>query len=260
MHCFDSHAHIGLIHDDPIEQLFAVKEAKLAGVDKIVSINGNIAGFETVYNNLKSANNVYHAVGVSPSEVLNPGTDWQEKITKAVRLERVVAIGETGLDYYRKFGNKDAQIELFVQQLELAEKCKLPVIIHNRNAGKDILEILRDKIPSRGAILHCYSEDWHYAKQALKLPVYISFAGNITFKNKNARELLETAKQMPLDKMLVESESPFMSPEPLRDQRNRPVNLPHIVNFIAELRAQEPEEIAETTYKNAAALFGVDTS
>ncbi len=247
------------MHDDPIEQLFAVKEAKLAGVDTIISINGNISSFEIVYNNLKNADNVYHAIGVSPSDVLNPGDDWRENIMKVIQLERVVAIGETGLDYYRKFGNKDAQVELFIQQLELAEKCKLPVIIHNRNAGKDVLEILREKMPSRGAVLHCYSEDWEYAQQALKLPLYISFAGNITYKNKNARTLLDTAQQIPLERMLIESESPFMSPEPLRDQRNRPVNLPKIVSFIAELREQSVEEIAEATYQNAATLFQIDS-
>lgn len=256
MKLFDSHAHIGLINEDPIEQLMIVQEARQAGVQGILSICNNLRDFFQVYDNLKTATHVYHGVGVSPSEVTNPGKDWEMTIEEGAKLDRVVAIGETGLDYYRKFGNKDAQVELFIRQLELAAKLDLPVVIHNREAGQDVLEILRDRIPARGGVLHCYSEDWAYAEQALELPLYISFAGNVTYRN--ARNLHETAKNMPLDRILIESESPFMVPAAYRGKRNRPSYLPETVKFIAELREQPVEEVADAVYENTRTFFGIE--
>ena len=255
MKLFDSHAHIGLINEDPIEQLMIVQEARQAGLQGILSICNNLRDFFQVYDNLKTATHVYHSVGVSPSEVVNPGKDWEMQVEEGSKLDRVVAVGETGLDYYRKFGNKDAQVELFIRQLELAAKLDLPVVIHNREAGQDVLEILRDRIPARGGVLHCYSEDWTYAQQALELPLYISFAGNVTYRN--ARNLHETAKNMPLDRILIESESPFMVPAAHRGKRNRPSYLVETLKFIAELREQPEEEIAEALYQNSLKLFNI---
>ncbi|ADN02799.1 TatD family hydrolase [Spirochaeta thermophila] len=255
MRLFDSHAHIGLIHEDPIEQLIVVQEAKQAGVVGIVSICNSLRDFSTVYENLKSVSHVYHAVGVAPSEVTSPGRDWELKIEESVRLPRVVAIGETGLDYYRKFGDRDSQIELFIRQLELAEKFDLPVIIHNREAGKDVLEILREKLPPRGGILHCFSENWDFARKALELNLYISFAGNVTYRN--ARDLQEVARKIPLDRMLVETESPFMVPSVYRGKRNRPSYLAETVKFLAEIREESAEEIAEVTCQNALTFFRI---
>ena len=255
MKLFDSHAHIGLINEDPIEQLMIVQEARQAGLQGILSICNNLRDFFQVYENLKTATHVYHSVGVSPSEVVNPGKDWEMLVEEGSKLDRVVAVGETGLDYYRKFGNKDAQVELFIRQLELAAKLDLPVVIHNREAGQDVLEILRDRIPARGGVLHCYSEDWNYAEQALELPLYISFAGNVTYRN--ARNLHETAKNMPLDRILIESESPFMVPAAHRGKRNRPSYLVETLKFIAELREQPEEEVAEALYENSLKLFNI---
>ncbi len=255
MKLFDTHAHIGLIHEDPIEQLIVVQEAKRASVEGVVSICNNLRDFFQVYENLKTANHVYHAVGVSPSEVTNPGRDWTTQIEEGAKLDRVVAIGETGLDYYRKFGDKDSQIELFIAQLELADRFDKPVIIHNREAGADILDILRQKTPRRGGILHCYSEDWTYAQAALELNLYISFAGNVTYRN--ARNLHETAKNIPLDRMLIESESPFMVPAAYRGKRNKPSYLSETAKYIAEIREMEVEELAEALFDNSRRLFGI---
>lgn len=220
MKLFDTHAHIGLINEDPIDQLIIVQEANQEGVQHIVSICNNLNDFFIVYKNLETASFVYHAVGVSPSEVAFPGKNWAERVEEGVKLDRVIAIGEIGLDYYRKFGNKDTQIELFIRQLEMASRFNKPVIIHNREAGSDVLDILRQKLPPKGGILHCYSEDWAYAQKALELNLYISFAGNITYRN--AKNLHETALNMPLDRILIESESPFMVPSEYRGKRNRP--------------------------------------
>jgi TatD DNase family protein len=256
MRLFDTHAHIGLINEDPIEQLIIVQEAKQEQVEHIVSICNNLQDFFQVYENLKTASHVFHSIGVSPSEVSHPGKDWELKIEEGVKLPRIVAIGEIGLDYYRKFGDKDSQIELFVHQLELAEKLDFPVIIHNREAGRDVLEILKEKIPTKGAILHCYSEDWQYAQEALELNVYISFAGNVTYRN--ARNLHETAKQMPAERMLIETESPFMVPSAYRGKRNKPAYLTETAKFIAELREEEVDSFSEILYQNARNIFGID--
>ena len=256
MKLFDSHAHVGLISDDPIEQLLATKEALHKGVAKIISINGNYDDFQQIYGNLKTATHVYHAVGLSPAEVTRYKSGWEDQIRACAQKERVVAIGETGLDYFRKYGNKHDQVELFIQQLELAKSLDLPVIVHNRGASDDVLDILRQQIPPRGAVLHCYSEDWNYAKRVLDLPVYISFAGNVTYNN--ARHLHDTAGRVPLDRMLVESESPFMSPASHRGKRNRPSYLGETVNHIASLRAESAEQIAEITYQNGCAFFKIE--
>lgn len=255
MKLFDTHAHIGLINEDPIEQLIIVQEARQESVQGILSICNNLRDFFQVYENLKTASHVYHSIGVSPSEVTNPGKDWELKIEEGTKLERVVAVGEVGLDYYRKFGNKDSQIELFIRQLELADKLGFPVVIHNRDAGGDVLEILREKLPERGGVLHCYSEDWDYAQRALELNLYISFAGNVTYRN--ARNLHETARQMPLDRMLIETESPFMVPASHRGKRNKPSYLPETAEFIAELREMDVEEVTEALYQNSLRFFGL---
>ncbi|MFW5710887.1 MAG: TatD family hydrolase [Spirochaetota bacterium] len=256
MRLFDTHAHIGLINEDPIEQLLIVQEAKQSDVKHIMSICNSLYDFFQVYENLRTAAHVYHSIGVSPSEVINPGRDWALQIEEGSQKDRVVALGEIGLDYYRKFGNKDSQIELFIHQLELADQLELPVIIHNREAGEDVLNILKDKIPRRGGVLHCYSENWEYAQEALKLDLYISFAGNVTYRN--ARNLHETAKNMPLERMLIETESPFMVPAKYRGKRNRPSYLGATAEFIAELREEPLEEVTETLYNNSLTFFGIE--
>jgi TatD DNase family protein len=224
-------------------------------VDCIVSICNSLRDFFQVYENLKTASHVYHAVGVSPSEVANLTRDWEEQIEKGASFPRIIAIGEIGLDYYRKFGNKDSQIELFIRQLEIAERLRLPVIIHNRDAGRDVLEILKEKLPSRGGVLHCYSENWAYAREALNLNLYISFAGNVTYRN--ARNLHETAKHMPLDRMLIETESPFMVPANYRGKRNKPAYLKETAQFLADLREEDLDAVCDTLFQNALRFFNV---
>lgn len=255
MRLFDTHAHIGLINEDPIEQLIIVQEARQYNVEQIVSISNNLRDFFQIYENLRTATHVSHCIGVSPSEVSHPGEDWEAKIEEGSKLGRIVAIGEIGLDYYRKFGDRDSQIELFIRQLEMAEQLHLPVVIHNREAGNDVLEILREELPSRGGVLHCYSEDYEYAKNALELNLYVSFAGNVTYRN--AKNLHETAKKIPLDRILIESESPFMVPAAYRGKRNRPSYLGETSEYIAQLRDLPLEELTEALYANSLRFFGL---
>ncbi|MDR2618543.1 MAG: TatD family hydrolase [Treponema sp.] len=255
MQYFDTHAHIGLICEDPIEQLIVIQEARQVSVTRLVSICNSLHDFVKIYDNLKSAENVYHAVGVSPSEVQNPGKDWVRTIEQSVRLPRVVAIGEIGLDYYRRFGDKKSQIELFITQLDLAAKLDLPVIIHNRDAGKDVLEILKDRLPPKGGVLHCYSEDAEYAKRALNLNIFFSFAGNLTYRN--AKNLHETIGVLPLDRILIESESPFMVPADYRGKRNMPKYLPTTARFLGEMLEIDDAELAAVLWDNACRFFGL---
>ncbi len=255
MQYFDTHAHIGLIHEDQIEQLLIIQQAKRADVKHLVSICNSLSDFFQVYDNLKTASNVYHAVGVSPSEVANPGIDWEQKVLKGAGFDRIVAIGEIGLDYYRKFGDKKSQIELFIHQLDIAKKLNLPVIIHNREAGSDIMDILSDRISEKGGILHCYSEDYNYAERAIDLNLYISFAGNVTYRN--AKNLHETAARIPLDRILIETESPFMVPSRYKGKRNKPAYLSEVAFAIAEIRDEPIEEIAPALYENSLRVFGL---
>jgi TatD DNase family protein len=255
MQYFDTHAHLGLIVDDPIEQLIVIQEARQVSVNRIISICNSLHDFARVYDNLKSAVNVYHAVGVSPSEVQNPGKGWIQTIEQGIQLPRVVAIGEIGLDYYRKFGDKNSQIELFITQLDLAAKLNMPVIIHNRDAGHDVLDILRDRLPPRGGVLHCYSENAEYAKKALELNLYFSFAGNLTYRN--ARNLHETIDVLPLDRILIESESPFMVPADYRGKRNMPKYLPTTARFLAEMLEMDEDALATQLWENSNRFFGL---
>ena len=256
MRFFDTHAHIGLIHDDPVEQLIICEEAKQAGVCGILSISSNLRDFSVIHDNLRSLSHIHYGVGIAPSEVGAINGDWETLVEEHAQRERVVAIGEIGLDYFRKYGDRDSQVELFVRQLEVAERLHLPVVIHNRDAGGDTLQILRDKLPSRGGVLHCYSEDSDYARKALELNLFISFAGNVTYRN--ARNLHDTLKQIPLERMLIETESPFMVPSAHRGKRNRPAYIADTAYFIAQQRSMELTELAEVLYQNSLTFFALD--
>ena len=256
MKLFDTHAHIGLIYDDPIEQLRVIQQAKQAGVHRIISINNSLMDFPRIYANLKGMKEVYHAVGVAPSEVTNPGSDWIATIEKNLELPNVVAVGETGLDYYKQFGDKRSQIELFITQLEIAQKHNLPVIIHNRDAGKDVYDVLTERLPDAGAILHCYSEDAKYKKKCLDKNIWFSFAGNLTYRN--ARNLHETVMNIPVDRILIETESPFMIPAEYRERkRTMPAYLPSTEKFLAEMLDMDPEVLAEQLWKNSCKAFNL---
>jgi len=256
MRLFDTHAHIGLIYDDPIEQLRVIRQARQAGVERIISINNSLMDFQKVYPNIKTMSGIYHAVGVAPSEVTNPGADWINTIEKNLELPNVVAVGETGLDYYKQFGDKRSQIELFITQLEIAQKHNLPVIIHNRDAGKDVYDILTERLPDAGAIFHCYSEDAAYAKKCLDMNVWFSFAGNLTYRN--ARNLHETIMNIPVDRILLETESPFMIPAEYRERkRTMPAYITSTAKFLAEMLEMDEEELAAQVWKNSCKAFNL---
>lgn len=179
-----------------------------------------------------------------------------EEIEKIAQNEKVVAIGEIGLDYHWNKLNKELQKQVFIKQIQLANKLNLPIVIHTREAVMDTLEILKNTCPTvKPGVFHCCPLNVELVKEALKLGFYISFAGPVTFKNsKNAEEI---AKMVPLDRMLIETDSPYLAPEPVRGTRNDSRNVRYIAEKISAFKGVSVENIAKATYDNALNVFGI---
>ncbi len=255
MKIFDTHAHLGLIKEDKISQLIIAQEAFSQGVVGIVNICNNLQDFLPIYKNLHTARNIYFAVGISPSEVANTHLDWDAKVKEFASLDKVIAIGETGLD--RKFGNKDLQIEFFIHHIEIAEKLNLPIIVHNRHASKEVCEIISERTINVPIILHCYSEDWDYAKRLLKITenVFFSFTGSITYKT--ARLLRDAATKIPQENIIVESESPFMPPANVKAKRNKPAFIKYTIEHLAQMRNVDEQEFTHAIFENSCKIFKI---
>ena len=198
-------------------------------------------------------------VGISPNDIPNSINEIDselEKLKVLLKANKIVAIGEIGLDYYWNTENKEHQKYAFIQQIEIANDYNLPIVIHTREAIMDTLEILKNiKQPLKKGVFHCCPLNIELVKQAVKLGFYISFAGPVTFKNsKNAKEVV---KLVPLDKILIETDSPYLSPEPKRGKRNDSRNIQYICQKVAEFKEITQEEIAEITYKNAKKIFEI---
>lgn len=257
MKIFDTHIHIGLIHEDSIERKVIIKRAKkLSNVERFLCIANSIKDFDDVHSALKSVDGIYFAVGISPSEVSYKDKDWEEKVTERLKEERVIAVGETGLDYTKKFGNKNSQVELFISHIEIAKKHDKPLVIHNREAGLDIIEILKNRIFDGNIVFHCYSENWDFTTKILKEfdNAFVSFAGNLTYKS--AKDLYDTAKKVPLERVVLESESPFMTPNVYKGKRNIPEYLMETLKYFAMIRNMEIENLADILWQNSNRLFG----
>ena len=256
MKIFDTHAHIGLIDDDTISQLVIAQEASSSGVLAIINICNNLQDFEPLYKNLQRASNVYFAVGISPTEITRINTSWEIQIEQYAALDKVIAIGETGLD--RKHGNKNQQVECFIKHIDIAEKLNYPIIIHNREAGQEIFDILTEVKPSVPIILHCFSENANYAKKIVEaLPnTFISITGSVTYRT--ARDLRNVASSIPVEHILIESESPFMIPADLKGKRNKPAYITHTLKQIAKIREMEEEELAKIIYQNSCRAFKIN--
>ena len=198
-------------------------------------------------------------VGISPNDIPNSINEIDselEKLKVLLKANKIVAIGEIGLDYYWNTENKELQKYAFIQQIEIANDYNLPIVIHTREAIMDTLEILKNiKQPLKKGVFHCCPLNIELVKQAVKLGFYISFAGPVTFKNsKNAKEVV---KLVPLDKILIETDSPYLSPEPKRGKRNDSRNIQYICQKVAEFKEITQEEIAEITYENAKKIFEI---
>ena len=261
MEFFDSHCHLDdeRFEEDREEIIEKIKES---GVTKLVSAGYSIEGSRKGVELSKKYEFIYTTCGLSPNDI--PQTEeelWKDidKIKKLVKenleYKKIVAIGEIGLDYYWEKDNerRELQKKAFVKQIELANDFNLPIVIHTRDAVMDTIEILKKNKVNKKGVFHCCPLNRELVKEALKLDFYISFAGPITFKNsKNANEIIQ---MVPDDKILIETDSPYLSPEPLRGKRNDPRNVKYIAQKIADVKELSINEVAEFTSQNAKRVF-----
>ena len=256
MNFFDSHMHIDDEQFDNDREII-IKKIYDSGVTKAIDLGCNIKSSKKVIDIVNNTNFIYAAVGLHPEEI--PQTEdelWKtiDEIKKlAIQNEKVVAIGEIGLDYYWRKDNKELQKTAFIAQIKLANELDLPISIHTRDAIDDMIQIIKNNKVDKSGVLHCCPFNPELVKHGLEEGLYIGFGGTCTFKNsKNACKILE---MVPLDRILIETDSPYLSPEPVRGTRNDSSNLVYIVNKIADVKKKSAEEIANITYKNAENLF-----
>lgn len=222
-------------------------------VGYFLCVSVNLEDYPQVNALAKSYKNVFASVGVHPNETEGRDPDETE-LTKMASDANVVAIGETGLDYFRSTGDLGWQHKRFRQHIRAAIKSSKPLIIHTRDAASDTIKIMKQEGADEcGGVMHCFAEDWEVARQALDLGFYISFSGIVTFNS--AKELKEVAKKVPEDRMLVETDSPYLAPAPHRGKTNEPAYVRHVAECIAELRDTSYEKIAELTTNNFFRLF-----
>ena len=250
MEFFDSHSHYNdEKFDEDREQI--LEEIYKAGVTKVIVAGYDINSSKKAVDLSKKYKYIYAICGISPNDIAETENEIKqqiEQIEKIAQSTKIVGIGEIWLDYYWNKENKELQKKAFINQIKLADKMDLPIIIHSREAVMDTIQILKENTPKRKGVFHCCPLNIELVKEGLKLGFYISLAGPITFKNsKNADEIIQ---MIPLEKMLIETDSPYLAPEPNRGTRNDSRNLKYLVEKIAQVKQREPEEIARITYNN----------
>ena len=263
MRFFDSHAHLNdEKFDEDREEL--IEKIHQDEIDKFVTAGYSLKSSKKAIEIAEKYEFMYTICGISPNDI--PQTEeelWKQldEISKIIQLsseqrpKKLVAVGEIGLDYHWNQENKELQKLAFIEQIKLANKFNLPIVIHTREAVMDTLEILKQNEVMKRGIFHCCPLNRELVKEALKLGFYISFAGPVTFKNsKNADEIIN---MVPNDKMLIETDSPYLSPEPLRGRRNDPRNVKLTAKKIADVKGMPLEEVAEITYNNAIRIFEI---
>lgn len=257
MFLVDTHCHLNLLdlapdHHDLSE---IISRAQQAGVKHIINVAVDLKNFPNVLNTANQYPFISASVGLHPNN-----QDEEADEDELIRLgstKKVIAIGETGLDYYRSSGDLAWQRERFRVHIAAAKKLKKPLIIHTRQAIDDTLNILKEEGATNiGGVMHCFTENWDAAKKALDLGFYISFSGIVTFKN--ARTIQEAATQVPLTRMLVETDAPYLAPEPYRGKPNEPSYTRYTAEFLAALKKVDLESFAQQTTENFSNLFGVN--
>lgn len=251
----DSHAHLDDGQFDADRDQMLVR-AQQAGVVQIINAAYDLPSSARSVDLARHYSFVFAAVGVHPHDAEGLPADYLEQLREMARLPEVVAIGEMGLDYYRDLSPREVQQRVFREQLALARELNLPVIIHDRDAHADTLDILRkDGVSPAGGVMHCFSGSREMAEACLALGFYISFAGPVTYPN--ARRPKEVAAWVPLDRLLVETDCPYLTPQARRGRRNEPACVRYVAEEIAALRGIPVEEVARATTENARRLFGL---
>lgn len=260
MEFFDSHSHYNdEKFDEDREEI--IKDTYESGITKFVCAGYNIESSLFSLELSKKYDFIYSICGISPNDIPQSEEElWKDiaKITEIVKenkSKKLVAIGEIGLDYYWNKENKELQKEAFEKQIDLANELELPIVIHSRDASVDTIEMIRTYKVNKAGIFHCCQPNQEMVRQALELGYYISFAGPITFKN--SRNAPDVIKMVPLDRILIETDSPYLTPEPNRGKRNDCRNVKYVAQKIAELKNVPIEEIAKITYDNAKRIFEI---
>ena len=260
MEFFDSHSHYNdEKFDEDREEI--IKDTYESGITKFVCAGYNIESSLFSLELSKKYDFIYSICGISPNDIPQSEEElWKDiaKITEIVKenkSKKLVAIGEIGLDYYWNKENKELQKEAFEKQIDLANELELPIVIHSRDASVDTIEMIRTHKVNKAGIFHCCQPNQEMVRQALELGYYISFAGPITFKN--SRNAPDVIKMVPLDRILIETDSPYLTPEPNRGKRNDCRNVKYVAQKIAELKNVPLEEIAKITYDNAKRIFEI---
>ena len=245
----DSHCHLDRLDltefNENLNQV--VENAQQANVSELLCVSVTLEEFPKMVEKTQSFSNVWLSCGAHPlnqDEMIDA-----ENLYQLAQTDRVVAIGETGLDYYYAPETRDVQKDSFVKHIQVANRIKKPLIIHTRDAQQDTLDIMRaENAQNVGGILHCFTETWDMAKQAIDMGFYISFSGIVTFKNASA--LREVAKKVPDDRILIETDSPYLAPVPYRGKQNQPAYVVEVAKHLASIRGQSVEHIADITTKN----------
>lgn len=253
MEFFDSHSHF---NDEKFDEdrKEIVKKIYEFGVTKTTCVGYNVKQSKLALDIANENENIYATCGISPNDIEDFSEENLKTIYKIAQSKKIVAIGEIGLDYYWNKENKTSQKELFVKQINIANMLNLPIVIHTRDAAVDTIEILKSNPVNKKGIFHCCPLNQELIKSALSLGYYISFSGNITFKNAKSEEAI---KLVPLDKLLIETDSPYLAPEPHRGTRNTPINVRYVAERIATVRNIQIEEIAKITYDNACKIYNI---
>lgn len=253
---FDTHAHL---NDEKFneDQAETIERARRNGVSYICNIGYDRKSIETTLDLARRYDFIYAAIGWHPQEAIHMkegDLDWIENLARTEK--KVVAIGEIGLDYYWDTSPKELQQEVFRQQIQMAKRLNLPIIIHDRDAHQDLLTIMREeKAEEVGGIMHCFSGSPEMAKECIDLNFYISLAGPVTFKN--AHKPKEVAKMVPLDRLLIETDCPYLTPHPYRGKRNESGYVRLVAEEVAILKDISFEKLAEITTKNAKIIFDI---
>ena len=254
MRIVDSHCHLDYLAGDG-DLPETLRRARMAGVETMLTISTKLSTFPQVLAIAEAEPDVVCSVGVHPHEAGPEGQETADRLIKLAAHEKVVGIGESGLDYYYEHSPRDRQQISFRSHIAAARETGLPLIVHTRDADDDTVAILRDeheKGPYPG-VLHCFTAGPALAKAALEMGLSISLAGIITFKK--AEELRATAADIPLDRLLVETDSPYLAPVPFRGKRNEPAHVVHTARRLAEIKGVSEEELTETTTANFYRLF-----
>ncbi len=253
---FDTHVHLNdeQFNEDLQE---VIERAKEAGISYMVVVGFNRPTIERAISLVKEYDFLYASIGWHPVDAIDMTDEDLAWIEEMAANPKVVALGEMGLDYHWDKSPHDVQKEVFRRQIGLAKKLKLPIIIHNRDATEDVVQILREENAEEvGGIMHCFSGSAETAKECIEMNFHISLGGPVTFKN--AKKPKRVAIEVPLDRLLIETDCPYLAPHPYRGKRNEPAYVKLVAEQVAELKEISFEEVAQKTTENAKKLFGID--